>query len=249
MQVKQLVNLFRLMDLFVQVQKPLSAKDIVEALDWPRSSVFNMVSTLVDEGYLYQPVPRGGYYPSSRWKELAKNLENSQPLPVIIHDKLVEIMNQTGETLFLATAEGRDVVFLDVVEPAAEIRFTANIGHRLPVHFTAAGRAILSLYSPAERRAVLQQIDYKNFEDNKFLSPEAVEKDIEENAEQGCYINMGLYRPGVAGIAVPFPFRDRRMAIALGGPVSRVEKHTAMYAQLLRDAATSILDTAERING
>jgi len=245
MQVKQISNLFKLMELFAREQKPLSVKEIVSAIGWPRSSVFNLVATLVNEGYLYQPVPRGGYCPSTRWMELANSLVNAQPLPAIIHQRLVEAMEQTGETLFLATSEGSFVVFLDVVEPSAEIRFTANIGHRLPIHVTAAGRAILSLHTAAERKAILQRIEYSAHEDNPFLNPEAVEKDIEEHTGGDCYMNMGLYRPGVAGIAVPFMYRNRRMAIALGGPVSRVEEHAAHYEKLLREAVSNLLNELE----
>jgi len=72
MRVKQICNLFDLMDFFVRAKKPLSVREMVEEFSWPRSSVFNMVSTLVERGYLDQPVARGGYYPTSKWMELAR---------------------------------------------------------------------------------------------------------------------------------------------------------------------------------
>ena len=142
MHVKQISNLFALMDYFVRARKPLSVREIVDAMSWPRSSAFNIVETMVECGYLYQPVARGGYYPTTRWMELARDLSESQPLPESVHRLLVELMNQTGETLSLAAAEGANVVLLDVVEPQAVIRYTANVGQRMPIHLTAAGRAM-----------------------------------------------------------------------------------------------------------
>ena len=59
MLVKPIANLFSLMDFFVRARRPLSVRDIVAEFSWPRSSVFNMVSTMVEHGYLHQPVPRG----------------------------------------------------------------------------------------------------------------------------------------------------------------------------------------------
>lgn len=245
MLVKQIANLFTLMDFFVRAKKPLSVREIVEEFSWPRSSVFNMVSTMVEHGYLYQPVPRGGYYPTNRWMELARELSESQPLPESVHKLLVELASRTGETLFLAAPEGTSVVFLDVVESTADIRFIANVGQRLPVHVTAAGRAILAQYSPAERAAALKRIKYQPYEKDMFMTSESVEEDIQQSARHGWYVNLGIYAPGVAGIAVPFPFRGRRDAIALGGPVSRIEKHVDSIGELLRESVDRFLKENE----
>ncbi len=241
MQVKQISKLFDLMELFAQRQRPLSVAEIVSALDWPRSSAFNIVSTLTDEGYLYQPTPRGGYSPTTRWMDLAKRLVDSQPLPAAIHDKLVSLMEQTGETVFLAAAEGSSVVFLDVVEPPANIRFAANVGQRLPIHITAAGKAILAQYPVAERRALLLRLQPDGDLDRELSAIADDTTDSKKNNEKGWFVNMGQYAPGVAGIAVPFPYKDRRLAIALGGPVSRVEEHAGDYGRLLSATVQELL--------
>lgn len=241
MRVKPISNLFLLMEFFAQVKRPLSVRDIVDEFDWPRSSVFNLVSTMVEHGYLYQPVPRGGYYPTNRWVELGREFSESQPLPASVHALLEDLAQRTGETLFLATGGGTSAVFLDVVESSADIRFIANVGQRLPIHVTAAGRAILSQYSPAERAATLARIDYRPYEKETFMSAQAVEDNIEQSAKDGWFVNMGMYAPGVAGIAVPFPFRGRRDAIALGAPVQRIETRVDAIGQQLRASVDRFL--------
>ena len=241
MLVKQISNLFDLMEFFVRVKKPLSAGDIVAEFSWPRSSVFNIISTMVERGYLYQPVPRGGYCPTSRWMDLARELSDSQPMPESVHKLLVELMNQTGETMILAAPEGSSVVFLDVVETPADIRYTVNVGQRLPIHVTAAGRAILSQYSQSERAAVLKRIKFQKYEKSAFMTPESVERDLQKSMKDGWYANMAFYQPNVAGIAVPFPFRHRRNAIVLGAPDSRIEKRIAALGKLLRESVRKFL--------
>ncbi len=242
MLVKQIANLFDLMEFFVRARKPLSVREIVEEFGWPRSSAFNIISTMVERGYLYQPVPRGGYYPTSRWMDLARDFSEAQPLPESVHRLLVELMQQTGETIILAAPEGTSVVFLDVVESSADIRYTVNVGQRLPIHVTAAGRAILAQYTPTERSALLQRVKYQKYEKSAFMTPEAVERDIEKSEKEGWYVNLAVYQPSVAGIAVPFPFRNRRNAIVLGAPDSRVEKRAAALGKLLRDAVDRFLE-------
>ncbi len=242
MRVKQISNLFELMAFFVRAKKPLSVKEVVDEFSWPRSSVFNIVSTMVEEGYLYQPVPRGGYYPSSKWMELAKDLLEFQPFPPAVHKLLVELVKLTGETVVLAAAEGSSVVFLDVVESPAVIRFTASNGQRNPIHVTAAGRAILSQYSPSERAAVLKRIDYEPYEKAAFMSAVAVEEDIQKSMKDGWYINLGSYAEGLAGVAVPFPFHHRRCSIVIGAPISRIENSVEELGALLRSKVNDFLE-------
>ncbi len=242
MLVKQIANLFDLMEFFVRARKPLSVREIVEEFGWPRSSAFNIISTMVERGYLYQPVTRGGYYPTSKWMDVARDIAESQPLPESVHKLLVELMQRTGETMILAAAEGTSVVFLDVVETPADIRYTVNVGQRLPIHVTAAGRAILAQFPEPEREAVLKRIKYQKYEKSSFMTPEAVERDIRKSAKEGWHVNLAVYQPNVAGIAVPFPFRNRRLAIALGAPDSRIEKRVNALGKVMRDTVERFLE-------
>jgi len=241
MQVKQIANLFALMNYFVRARRPLSVMDIVEEFGWPRSSAFNVVSTLVEEGFLYQPVPRGSYHPTSRWMELARGLSEAQPLPPSVHQLLVDLMEKTGETVILCAIEGTTTVFLDVVETSNAIRYSAKVGQRLPLHVTAAGRALLAQYSEVERDAILRAIKYQRYQDADFMSAEAVEAAVQEGLRRGWHVNIAKFASGVAGIAIPFAFRGRRLAIVIGAPVARVEDRVDALGKLLRDCVRRLL--------
>lgn len=243
MRVKQISNLFQLVELFASVRRPLSAMEIVDQLGLPRSTVFNIIETMTEHEYLYQPTPRGGYFPTNKWMELARELSDSRPLPASIHDLLVALARQTGETLFLAAAEGTSVVFLDVVESSADIRFIANIGQRLPIHVTAAGRAILSQFSPAERAAILKRINYQKYEKDTYMTAESVEAEILRESSRGWFCNLAVYAPGVAGIAIPFPVAGRRLALALGGPITRIESKAEEIGSTLTEAVEAFLQS------
>lgn len=236
MQVKQIVNLFSLMELFARTKQPLSARDIVEAFSWPRSSAFNIIATLVEQGYLHQPSSRGGYYPTSKWMDLAREFAEPQARPLAVREMLVELMHRTGETMILAGAQGISTVFLDVAETEAHVRYSADVGQRLPIHVTAAGRAILAQYADEERAALLRRIKYERYEKGAPMSASAVLREITKGAKRGFHVNLANYAYGVAGIAVPFPFRDHRHAIVLGAPVSRVEGRVDDLGAMLQSA-------------
>lgn len=241
MRVKQIENAFNLMDFFVSAQKPLTHRDIVTEFGWPRSSTFNIVSTLVELGYLYQIAPRSGFAPTNKWMDLAKGLSDSQPLPEEIQTLLIEIMMETGETVLLAGPEGTNAVFLDVIESTAPIKFTASIGERVPIHITSLGRAILAQYTPAERLPLLRKVRYNEFEGGPFMSLEAVEDNIRKGKKIGWFSNIAELE-GLAGIGVPFPYQNRRLAIAMGAPVARVKKRVKELGEYLCDTVQKFCD-------
>jgi IclR family transcriptional regulator, acetate operon repressor len=241
MHVKQIVNLFSLMELFARTKKPLTARDIVEEFSWPRSSAFNIISTLMDHGYLHQPSSRGAYSPTTKWMDLAREFSDPDARPASVSDLLVELMHRTGETMILAGAEGVSTVFLDVAETREHVRYSADVGQRLPIHVTAAGRAIMAQYAEEERAAVLGRIKYERYEKGAPMSPGAVAREISKGAKRGWHVNLASYAYGVAGIAVPFPFRNHRNAIVLGAPVSRVEDRVDELGALLRSAVDKFL--------
>ena len=245
MQVKQIANLFKLMEFFVRAKQPLSVREIVDEFGWPRSSVFNIVSTLVDQGYLYQPGARGGYYPTARWMDLARAFADSQPLPASVHQLLEVLMQKTGETMVLAAPDGTHALLLDVVESPAAVRYTADIGARIPIQVTSAGRAILSQYGPGERAALLQRVDYQAFQQSAFPGPEAVEADILRSSERGWFVNLEDFARGLAGVAVPFAFRGRRNALVLGAPVSRIDGRLDELGSLLKEAVATFIHSHE----
>ena len=245
MLVKQISNLFALMDFFVRAKRPLSVGEIVAEFSWPRSSVFNTISTLVEHGYLYQPVPRGGYYPTSKWMDLARELSESQPLPESVHELLVELMRQTGETMILAAPEGTSVVFLDVVESPADIRL-----HRQrrpaathPRHCGGPGDPVAVLTARTRSDAQANQISAlreSRVHDTRVRGAGHSQRARRRLVRESCALPNGRRRD-----AVPFPFRNRRNAIVLGAPVSRIEQRVDSDREILRQSVSRFLKENE----
>src|ERR1700759_5073947 len=113
---KQPANLLDILEFFARIKRPATLTEIAQEFGWPRSSTFNMVGTLVERGFLYEPKPRTGYYPTPRWLTLSPNNAEAEPLPPSLHRLLMDLVQETGETAYVAAPAGDSVVFLDVVE-------------------------------------------------------------------------------------------------------------------------------------
>ena len=234
--VRQAAHVVELLEYFAAVRKPATLADITAHFGWPRSSAFNLLSTLVDKGFLYEPRLRAGFYPSPRWLALAQTVVDAQPLPPSVFALAATLTRETGETTVIGAPAGISAIFVHVVESMAAIKYVAQIGHRVPITATATGRAILGQYEPRELIAVLRRTKFERFTHATLATLAAVEAELRASADRGWYQNLGGHAPELFGVAVPLPVAMRRLAVTVAGPRYRMEARMAEVATSIHTA-------------
>ncbi|WP_345803323.1 IclR family transcriptional regulator [Microbacterium sp. AZCO] len=133
---------------------PIAASTIAAHLGIPRSSVYHLLTTLEQHGFVvHVPAER-------RWGlgvaafELAGGYARQAPLARLGRPLLAELVDRVGESAHLAVMSGRDVVY--IVEERAPRRpaLVTDVGVRLPAHLTATGRAMLAALPREQVRAL-----------------------------------------------------------------------------------------------
>jgi DNA-binding IclR family transcriptional regulator len=241
MLVRQAANVLELMEYFARRKRPATMAEISDDLGWPRSSTFNLVGTVAEKGWLYEPRQRGGYYPSPRWLALARIVADAEPLPEAAHGLIARIARETGETTAVAALAGTSAIFLDVVESQQPVRYFAKIGDRVPIHASSVGRAILAQHSPEERQAIYRRINFERFSDTTPMSAERIEADLQDAAARGYHQSASEYIPDLAGVALPLPIGPRRLSIVVAGPTSRcLDRRPQTAAAMIRALESSL---------
>jgi len=235
MLVKQAANVLDLMEYFARRRRPATLAEIADDLGWPRSSTFNLVGTIAEKGWLYEPRARGGYYPTPRWLTLARAVADAEPLPEAAHALVNDIADRTGETTAIGALAGTFVVFLHVVESTQSVRYFAQVGDRVPVYASSVGRAILAQLSPEERRAIYRKIKFETFSATTPMSAEVIEEELRTAAERGYHQSSSEYIPDLAGVSLPLPLGPRRLSIVVAGPTSRCLERRPLTAEIMKD--------------
>jgi len=236
MQVKQAANVLELLEFFARRQRPATLAELSEELGWPRSSTFNLIGTLAEKGYLYEPLARGGYYPSPRWLIMAQTVSKAEPLPEAALQLVSEIAEETGETTAIAAPAGTHAIFIHVIESEAPIRYFAREGHRLPIHATSSGRAILAQYSPAERQTIYRKISFERYSSTTPINIDMVEAELRRSAARGYYFSDGDFSRDLVGVALPLPISQRRLSVVIAGPQFRCLNRAAEFGRSLQQA-------------
>ncbi|MEE4453030.1 IclR family transcriptional regulator [Novosphingobium resinovorum] len=233
MLVRQAANALEILEYFARRQRPASAAEIAIDLQWPRSSTFNIVQTLVAKGYLYEPRARGSYYPTPRWGVMAEAVGQAEPLPTPFLALAHALLEATGETTVIAAAAGTEAVHIHVEESRHSVRYFAKAGDRVPIHASSAGRALLAQMTPGERDKLYTRVDFARFSGTTPLSAAAIEAELAAAQGRGWHQSNAEYTPDLAGVALPLP-GPRRLSIVVVGPVSRCLDQRAATAAIMQ---------------
>jgi len=234
MLVRQAANVLELLEYFAERKRPSALPEISSAMGWPRSSTHNLLTTLTQLGFLYEPRPRAGYYPSTQWITLVRRIAEAELLPDDLTTALAEIAEATGETAAIAAPARTSVVFLEVVESPAAVRFAAKVGDQVPIHATASGRALLEQYSTRERASILKKVSFEQYAHRSPMTAEQVETQIERAITRGWHENVEGHAADLTGVAIPVGLNDRPLSVVVGGPSSRMRKRIPAIAEILR---------------
>ncbi|MPM77921.1 Transcriptional repressor IclR [bioreactor metagenome] len=235
MNVKQAAYVLDLLEFFAAHQRPATLADISKHFGWPRSSTFNLLGTLTNRGFLYEPKAKAGYYPAPIWASLIGRIEDAQPIPRDIHALLQTLSDDTGETTVLAVASGAYALFVETVESPSAVRYAAQPGKRVPLHLTATGRALLSQMSADERATILKKADFERYTSTTLMSAEDVEAEIEHSRQRGWFLGNAEYSQDLGGVALPFSIAERNFALLVAGPSFRIGDRLEEFARTMKE--------------
>lgn len=239
--VRQVANLFDLVEFFAEREEPASLAEICQHFEWPRSSTFNLLKTLSERGYLYEPEGRARFFPTPKWAALGNRLAAAQAVPEPFLRLARHLNTEIGETVCLGAAAGDSVVFLEVIPSAHLVRYAATVGQRIPLHSSGSGWAILSQWSPGRRQEALRKAIYVRYGPGSPTGPKDAEVRVARGLAQGWWRSASTYTVDLGGVTIPLVDNSRIFALSVAGPLYRMDAIMPRIAAQIHDAADRIL--------
>ncbi|MGH8783032.1 IclR family transcriptional regulator [Paraburkholderia sp.] len=241
MDVKLVARTLDLFELFAVEQRPLPLTELARLLNVPVSSCLALARTLVSRGYLYEIRKRGGYYPTRRLETLASAINAVDPIVEMVHPRLVELRDASGETAVLGKIYGTDVVYLDVVESTRAIRYTRAPGELRPLHANSIGKAIFGELDPAAQQALGAQLSFERFTTATVADLRALVRQAAAASAKGWCANLGESAPELSAIAVAVRIGGDLYGLSVVGPTERIQKNQKAHAAELIRVKRAIL--------
>ncbi len=188
---------------------------LTELTGEPASSVYRMLASLVDLGWVEQITPRGAYRVGGKLLTLASELLRGLDIRKAARPILEEIHAATGETTFLCVRNGPRAVCIERIDGVRVNSTVLQLGRSLPLHVGAAPRALLAF---EEKEAWDEYASIASSSEDlrrDSVSRSELYAQLEAIRDAGLAISDNTVTPGIAAIGAPIFDHYGRVAASL----------------------------------
>jgi DNA-binding IclR family transcriptional regulator len=140
-----------LLGLFLDGRGPRSVPEMTAALGLPRSTVYELVQTLVARKCLRPTDETGRRFDLGlHLFELGSAYADGVDLTEQGQHVARDVVQQCDETVHVGVLDGTEVIYLVKADSPQTVRMVSAVGKRLPAHGTAVGKALLAGLSDSE---------------------------------------------------------------------------------------------------
>ncbi|MEL7564159.1 MAG: IclR family transcriptional regulator [Dehalobacterium sp.] len=202
----------------------LGVTEISNRLSLHKSTLFGLLTTLENKGFVFQDSQTGKYGLGLRVLELGQKVIARMDLRNQARPFLKKIMETYGETVHLVIRDNEEVVYIDKVEGPQTIGPISQIGKRNPVHCTGVGKCLLAFLTDEEQDILLSKIQLKCYTQNTITNHEVLKEHFALIRRQGYSIDNEEIEIGLRCVAAPiFDYNGTIIgAISIAGPSARL---------------------------
>lgn len=211
-----------------------SLAELAAGLGLHKTTVHRTLAALRHRGFAAQE-PSGRYALGAAATRLADAYFGEENLPALLHPALVALSREVDELVHLGVLSGREVVYLDKVEPERAVRVWSAIGRRVPAATTALGRALLA-HRGTDRTALAAYLGGTD------VGLDHVWDVLEGARRDGFATEVEENEAGISCVAVPL--LRGGVAVAAVSVTAPVERMTSARAADLRAAMRRVLPSA-----
>jgi DNA-binding IclR family transcriptional regulator len=124
--------------------RPMKLRELSEELGAPRSSMYALLRTLVDRGWVRTDTTGTLYSIGIQALLAGTTYLDVDPILRMVQPQIANLSAQLDETIHYGRLQGTDVVYLATHESTQYLRPISRVGRRLPAYATAMGKALLA---------------------------------------------------------------------------------------------------------
>ncbi|GAB6935616.1 IclR family transcriptional regulator [Calditerricola yamamurae] len=231
-----LVRAMRVLDLF-RDHEQLSLSEITARSGLPKTTVFRMVSALVDMGFLTRDAG-GAYRLGLRFLEFGWLVAERLDLRRVALPVMQALRDEVGDAVNLVVRDGTEAIYIEKVEALHPVRVYTRIGRRAPLYAGACPRILLAYLPESEQERYLHHVTLTPIGAGTITDPQRLRAVLRETRQCGYTVSHSELETGSSAVAAPV--FDHTGQVVAGLSVAGPEAH---YAP---DALPGLIDKVKR---
>jgi DNA-binding IclR family transcriptional regulator len=248
------ISMLKTLDLALKVlmmftrERPVwGGRELANELGLNHTNIYRILETLEKNRFISKDKITKRYSLGYAPWELGMIMYESLNVNKLIRPILNDLMDATGESIFLTILDRSEAVTLEVLEPENKVKFSVTAGSRAPLYVGASYRSILA-YLPDEMIESIIENDLVKYTKTTMTDPDELRAELKKIKESGWAQSQGEYTPDVIAVAVPlFEQGEIIGSVTVSGPTYRMsDEKIQEYLIPLKKARDLISDTIER---
>jgi len=195
--------------------------ELTDDLDMTKGAIHNHLSTLRHHGYVRQE--ENVYHLTLRSLTLGGHVRDTIPLYETGRPKAIQLADDTGMLVNLATEEFGRGVYLYQAQGEYAVNLDTHVGYRIRLHNIAVGKAIFAHLTQEHIDEIINTWGLPQATENTITDREELLEELESVREQGYAVDNEERTKGLACIGAPILVDDEVLgAISVSAPTRRL---------------------------
>ena len=200
--IQSVLKALDVMDVFSPSEPRLTLAEISSRLDLPKSTVHNLLNTLVSRRFI-EKADSDHYALGTGLIPLMQAVRVNAEIRDRAAPLLREMADAAKETVYFTVRDGDYVLYLYAVETKGRLMARTAVGQRSEMHCTGVGKAILSTLSREEVEEVISSRGLAAYTENTITDAEKLHRELAVCRERGYAFDcqeheVGTYCVGAA---------------------------------------------------
>lgn len=238
----------RILGEFGRETRSLGAPELARRLDLPRSTVFRLLSTLENMGFLERGEGSNEYRLGMAVLRLGFEYLSSLELTELGQPVLARLCDAIQHPCNLVVRDGRSIVYVAKVTPPRPLVSSVKVGTRLPAHATVLGRILLADLSLPELRWLYPEEHLESFTSNTPKTVLDLFNLVQQDRQRGYVAGFGFYESSISTIAAPVYDEAGHTVAALGATISAGTMQAGREESLVQAVRASAAELSQLLN-
>ena len=238
----------RMLGEFSRENRTLSAPELARRFKLPRSTVFRLLSTLENMGFIERTEGGRDYRLGLAVLRLGFEYLAALPINELGLPLLERLSSASRYPCNLVVRDGRSIVYVAKVSPPSPFVSSVNIGTRLPAHATVLGRVLLEDLSLPQLRELYPEDHLETFSDSTPRTVVELFDMVQADRQRGYVLGEGFFESNISTVAAPVRDHTGHVVAALGTTVTSARIDAARVEALVQDVRDAAAELSALLN-